>query len=112
MCPVSGFSIDEIEPRLFSFNNPYGAPYGLLKLNNLGSISSILNPLTGHMNLSDNVIISLSSILNTSTLPSLSFKLISILFANLSLLSFDGIILSITTLIAVSYTHLTLPTNA
>ena len=51
------------------------------------------------MNLSDNVIISLSSILNTSTLPSLSFKLISILFANLSLLSFDGIILSITTLI-------------
>ena len=24
-CPVSGFSIDEIEPRLFSFNNPYGA---------------------------------------------------------------------------------------
>ena len=51
------------------------------------------------MNLSDNVIISFSSILNTSTLPSLSFKLISILFANLSLLSFDGIILSITTLI-------------
>ncbi len=25
MCPVSGFSIDEIEPRLFSFNNPHGA---------------------------------------------------------------------------------------
>lgn len=24
-CPVSGFSIDEIEPRLFSFNNPHGA---------------------------------------------------------------------------------------
>ena len=24
-CPVSGFSIEEIEPRLFSFNNPYGA---------------------------------------------------------------------------------------
>jgi excinuclease ABC subunit A len=24
-CPVSGFSIPEIEPRLFSFNNPYGA---------------------------------------------------------------------------------------
>ena len=24
-CPVSGFTIDEIEPRLFSFNNPYGA---------------------------------------------------------------------------------------
>ena len=23
--PVSGFTIDEIEPRLFSFNNPYGA---------------------------------------------------------------------------------------
>ena len=24
-CPVSGFTIDAIEPRLFSFNNPYGA---------------------------------------------------------------------------------------
>src|SRR6201747_2008391 len=24
-CPVSGFTIPEIEPRLFSFNNPYGA---------------------------------------------------------------------------------------
>ena len=24
-CPESGFSIDEIEPRLFSFNNPFGA---------------------------------------------------------------------------------------
>jgi excinuclease ABC subunit A len=31
-CPVSGFTIDEIEPRLFSFNNPFGscpACYGL-----------------------------------------------------------------------------------
>ncbi|MBT3659617.1 MAG: excinuclease ABC subunit UvrA [Rhodospirillaceae bacterium] len=24
-CPVSGFTVDEIEPRLFSFNNPFGA---------------------------------------------------------------------------------------
>ena len=24
-CPVTGFTIDEIEPRLFSFNNPFGA---------------------------------------------------------------------------------------
>jgi len=24
-CPVSGFTIPEVEPRLFSFNNPYGA---------------------------------------------------------------------------------------
>jgi excinuclease ABC subunit A len=24
-CPVSGFTIDEIEPRMFSFNNPFGA---------------------------------------------------------------------------------------
>lgn len=24
-CPVSGFSIDQIEPRLFSFNSPFGA---------------------------------------------------------------------------------------
>ena len=39
------------------------APYGLLKLNKRGSISSILNPLTGHINLSDNVMISSLSIL-------------------------------------------------
>src|SRR6185312_10440373 len=24
-CPVSGFTIEEVEPRLFSFNNPHGA---------------------------------------------------------------------------------------
>lgn len=24
-CPVSGFTLSEIEPRLFSFNSPYGA---------------------------------------------------------------------------------------
>ncbi len=24
-CPVSGFTIEEIEPRLFSFNSPHGA---------------------------------------------------------------------------------------
>ena len=24
-CPVSGFTIEEVEPRLFSFNNPFGA---------------------------------------------------------------------------------------
>ena len=24
-CPISGFAIEEIEPRLFSFNNPFGA---------------------------------------------------------------------------------------
>ena len=24
-CPESGFTIEEIEPRLFSFNSPYGA---------------------------------------------------------------------------------------
>ena len=24
-CPISGFTIPEIEPRLFSFNNPFGA---------------------------------------------------------------------------------------
>ena len=28
-CPVSGFTIPEIEPRLFSFNNPFGACPGL-----------------------------------------------------------------------------------
>ncbi|MCF8466814.1 MAG: hypothetical protein K9G33_05385, partial [Sneathiella sp.] len=27
-CPVSGFTIEEIEPRIFSFNNPYGACTG------------------------------------------------------------------------------------
>ena len=25
MCPYDGFSFPEIEPRLFSFNSPYGA---------------------------------------------------------------------------------------
>lgn len=25
MCPYDGFSYPEIEPRLFSFNSPYGA---------------------------------------------------------------------------------------
>lgn len=25
VCPVSGFTLEEIEPRLFSFNNPFGA---------------------------------------------------------------------------------------
>src|SRR5262249_40496749 len=24
-CPVSGFTLDEIEPRIFSFNSPFGA---------------------------------------------------------------------------------------
>src|SRR5699024_1506261 len=24
-CPICGFSMDELEPRLFSFNSPYGA---------------------------------------------------------------------------------------
>ena len=28
-CPVSGFTIPEIEPRLFSFNNPFGACPGV-----------------------------------------------------------------------------------
>ncbi len=28
-CPVSGFTISEIEPRLFSFNNPFGACPGM-----------------------------------------------------------------------------------
>jgi excinuclease ABC subunit A len=25
-CPISGFTISEIEPRLFSFNAPQGCP--------------------------------------------------------------------------------------
>ena len=24
-CPICGFSIDDLEPRMFSFNNPFGA---------------------------------------------------------------------------------------
>lgn len=35
-CPVSGFTLDAIEPRLFSFNNPQGA---CPQCNGLGSIS-------------------------------------------------------------------------
>jgi excinuclease ABC subunit A len=37
-CPVSGFTISEIEPRLFSFNNPFGA---CPKCDGLGSQNSI-----------------------------------------------------------------------
>ncbi|GGD88768.1 UvrABC system protein A [Aureimonas endophytica] len=37
-CPVSGFTIPEIEPRLFSFNNPFGA---CPKCDGLGSQQSI-----------------------------------------------------------------------
>jgi len=33
-CPISGFTIEEIEPRLFSFNSPYGA---CLSCNGLGT---------------------------------------------------------------------------
>ncbi len=35
-CPVSGFSIEEIEPRLFSFNSPFGA---CEKCNGLGTLN-------------------------------------------------------------------------
>ena len=35
-CPVCGYSIEELEPRLFSFNNPMGA---CLKCDGLGSIT-------------------------------------------------------------------------
>ena len=24
-CPICGFSVDQLEPRMFSFNNPFGA---------------------------------------------------------------------------------------
>ncbi|PWL04784.1 hypothetical protein DJ468_00160, partial [Candidatus Liberibacter asiaticus] len=63
-CPVSGFSIAEIEPRIFSFNNPAGAchhcdglgtrqkvdeklviPNSKLALNN-GAIAPWSNPLS------------------------------------------------------------------
>ncbi|KQT49034.1 ABC-ATPase UvrA [Aureimonas sp. Leaf454] len=37
-CPVSGFTISEIEPRLFSFNNPFGA---CPKCDGLGAQQSI-----------------------------------------------------------------------
>ena len=33
------------------------APWGALKLNNLGSISSILNPLTGQANFEEKIVI-------------------------------------------------------
>lgn len=36
MCPYDGFSFPEIEPRLFSFNSPYGA---CEKCNGLGTVS-------------------------------------------------------------------------
>ena len=87
-------SKQSISPRPSHFLH---APYGLLKLNILGSISSMLNPLTGHINLLDNLWISFFSISSISIFPSLSFRHISTLLAVLSKFSLDGIIRSTTT---------------
>jgi excinuclease UvrABC ATPase subunit len=50
-CPICGFSIGELEPRMFSFNSPFGAcPTcdGLgQRLTVLGSNSPIENPQIG-----------------------------------------------------------------
>ena len=67
------------------------APYGELKENNLGSISSIVNPLSGHENFEEKVIDSLflnffgkvSFSYSTINNPSERFTAVSTLSANL-----------------------------
>ena len=55
-CPVSGFTIDEIEPRLFSFNNPFGACPACDGLGVTMSISPDLVVPDGRLSLRDGAI--------------------------------------------------------
>ena len=88
------------------------APYGLLNENNLGSISSIVNPLSGHANFVEKIILSIflnflgkvSFSYSTNNNPFAKFTAVSTLSA--SLLPSEEFIT-----IPVSYTHLTLPTK-
>ena len=80
-CPVSGFTIEEIEPRLFSFNNPFGAcphcdglgaklymdPNLIVPNPNLSLNQGAIAPWEGfHSNFHSQAIISLCDFLNIS----------------------------------------------
>ena len=72
--------------KYFSTPNPSHsehAPCGALKLNNLGSISSILNPDTGHANFDENIDILFVSKFSKYNNPSDSVKATSILSLSL-----------------------------
>ena len=122
MCPVSGFSIDEIEPRLFSFNNPYGA---CKKCDGLGEVDAfdedILIP-DKNLSYNNNAINFWSEKAKSRINPKLkklfqSKKYEKIIWSKLPKIfqnevlfggkDFEGLI----NIMAVSYTHLTLPTK-
>ena len=73
------------------------APAGLLKENNLGSISSIVKPVSGHEKFDENTIFSFVSLFIKYNKPSDKFNIISIESANLCLSSdnFSSLLLSI-----------------
>ena len=73
------------------------APCGALKLNNLGSISSILNPDTGHANFDENMDILFVSRFSKYNKPSYSVNATSILSLNLCWIFFFTTSRSITT---------------
>ena len=84
------------------------APYGELKENNLGSISSIVKPLSGHENFEEKVIEStflnffgkLSFSYSTTKRPLDKFKAVSTLSANL--LPIEELITILSTIIEIS----------
>ena len=64
------------------------APCGLLKLNNLGSISSIVKPDSGQAKRDEYIFISFFTISSIYKIPLLRFNEVSILSANLDLIFF------------------------
>ncbi|MFQ3361594.1 MAG: excinuclease ABC subunit A [Alphaproteobacteria bacterium] len=74
-CPVSGFTLTEIEPRLFSFNSPHGACKGCDGLGYIYSIDSLKIIPDEDLTINDGAILpwrSYSSPLYLETLKSLS----------------------------------------
>ncbi len=55
-CPVSGFTIEEIEPRLFSFNNPFGACPGCDGLGTKVVVDPVLVVPDGSLSLRDGAV--------------------------------------------------------
>ncbi|MBB6465188.1 excinuclease ABC subunit A [Aminobacter lissarensis] len=55
-CPVSGFTIPEIEPRLFSFNNPFGACPACDGLGNQRAIDPMLVVPEDHVSLREGAV--------------------------------------------------------
>ena len=91
-CSQCGYSVAELEPRMFSFNNPYGAPYGLLKENILGSSSATEYPHCEQEKLDECSVETFSSISSISTSPSERYREVSIDSASLDLSSSEFLI--------------------